>query len=293
MLELYGQCHGSTVLLHGGAGGQDPKTPDTVSKATAALKTSAAEAIKALDAGLDPMQVLTQVLGKLEDDPQFNAGTGSALQSDGQIRLTAAIMDGARQSFSAVISCSYIKNPSLLAQHLQSESSRVLTNPGAELLARKLLLPVASSLTEARVNDWVKKVPESGCDTVGCVIRTAQGRILVGTSTGGRGFEFPGRVSDSGTVAGTYASKFAGISATGIGEEIVDDGLAVRLETRCRDGWTLEKAGRLAFKEAVALKRLYGWIALDADGFWNAAYTTAAMSFVVFDGKKGLVHCSK
>jgi L-asparaginase len=291
MLEVYGQCQGSLVLLHGGAGGQDPKALDSVSRATAALKVIAAAACKDLDAGMDPMQVLTDVLAKLEDDPQFNAGTGSALQSDGQVRLTAALMDGERQSFSGVISCSFVKNPIILARHLQNRSSRVLTNPGSELLARDLGLPVTSNLTKDRIDDWAKKVPGTSCDTVGCVIRTNNGRILVGTSTGGRGFEFPGRVSDSGTVAGTYASKFAGISATGVGEEIVDDGLAVRLETRCRDGMTLEKAGRLAFNEAIARKRLYGWIAVDSEGFWNAAYTTAAMSYVVFD-RSGLVQSS-
>jgi len=292
MLELYGQCHGSTVLLHGGAGGQDPKSPDSVGRATAALKTFAEAAVRALADGTDPMLVLAGALRKLEDDPQFNAGKGSALQSDGQTRMTAAMMDGSEQIFSGVISCSYIENPSILASHLQKKSSRVLTNPGAELLARELGLPVSSNLTPERVNDWVKKVPGSGCDTVGCVIRTSLGRILVGTSTGGRGFEYPGRVSDSGTVAGTYASNFAGISATGVGEEIVDDGLAVRIETRCRDGMSLEKAGRLTFSEAVARKRSYGWIAVDAAGFWNSAYTTAAMSFVVFDSKSGLVQSS-
>jgi L-asparaginase len=292
MRELYGQCHGAVVLLHGGAGGQDPKSADSISKATAALKLFAVAAKEALDSGIDPMQVLTDVLVKLEDDPQFNAGLGSALQSDGQTRLTAAIMDGERQSFSGVISCSSIKNPSLLARQLQNRSSRVLTNPGAELLARELGLPVSSNLTSQRVDDWVKKSPGTGCDTVGCVIRTAAGRILVGTSTGGRGFEFPGRVSDSGTVAGTYASEYAGISATGVGEEIVDDALAVRLETRRRDGVTLEKAGQLAFSEAAARQRLYGWIAVDCEGFWNVAYTTAAMSFVVF-GDEGLVQSSE
>jgi L-asparaginase len=292
MLELYGQCHGSTVLLHGGAGGQDPRAPGSVNRATVALKTFAEAANQALEAGTDPMQVLAEVLAKLEDDPQFNAGTGSALQYDGQARMTAAIMDGANQSFSGVISCSYIKNPSVLARHLQGKRSRVLTTPGTELLARELGLPVVSNQSPDRLSDWVKKLPESNCDTVGCVIKTSSGRILVGTSTGGRGLEYPGRVSDSGTVAGTYASKFAGISATGVGEEIVDDGLALRLETRCRDGMSLEKAGRLAFSEALARKRLYGWIAVDAAGFWNAAYTTAAMSYVVHDSKNGLIRSS-
>lgn len=292
MLELYGQCHGTTVLLHGGAGGQDPKSPDSVTKATAALKKYGQEAVSALVSGTDPFDVLIAALRRMEDDPQFNAGLGSALQADGQTRLTAAVMDGSRQSFSGVISCSYIGNPSLLARHLQTHHSRVLTSPGAEMLARELHLPVANNLTADRIAKWTERATDAFCDTVGCVIRTRDRRILVGTSTGGRGNEYPGRVSDSATVAGTYASEFAGISATGVGEEIVDDAVAARIETRRRDGLTLEEACNRAFREASARGRLYGWIAADCDGNYGLAYTTQAMSYVVFDEMSGLVASS-
>jgi L-asparaginase len=111
--------------------------------------------------------------------------------------------------------------------------------------------------------------------------------LFAGTSTGGRGFEYPGRVSDSATVAGTYCTAYAAVSATGVGEQIIDDALAARLETRRRDGHTLEAASRQCFKEAVARQRAYGWIALDADGFWASAHNTKAMSFVVFDSTHG------
>lgn len=292
MLELYGQCHGSTVLLHGGAGGQDPKSSDSLSKATKALNEFGNEAIQALKTNIDPMDVLIQALKRMEDDPQFNAGRGSALQEDGQTRLTAAIMDSTKQTFSGVISCSYVRNPSLIARHLQTHNSRVLTNPGAEMIARELGLPVDSNLTPDRIEKWAEKSRAGSCDTVGCVIRTNSGRIIVGTSTGGRGYEFPGRVSDSATVAGTYGSRFAGISATGVGEEIVDDAVAARIETRRRDGRTLEKACQLTFSEAVALKRMYGWIAVDGEGHWGVVYTTQAMSYTVFDETSGFVACS-
>lgn len=293
MLELYGQCHGSTVLLHGGAGGQDPRSPDSLSKATAALLKYGYEALQSLTSNDDPMDVLIQALGKLEDDPQFNAGYGSALQSDGQTRLTAAIMDSARQSFSGVISCSYIKNPSVIARHLQTQDSRVLTNPGAEMIARELGLPVASNLTPERVGTWAQKSTASSCDTVGCLIRTSDGRIVVGTSTGGRGYEYPGRVSDSATVAGTYCSRFAGVSATGVGEDIVDDAVAARIETRRRDGMTLEQASRQTFSEALSMNRRYGWITIDEKGHWGIAYTTQAMSYSIFNERSGLVGSSK
>jgi L-asparaginase len=45
-------------------------------------------------------------------------------------------------------------------------------------------------------------------------------KIAAATSTGGKGFEVPGRISDSATVAGNYANPFCGVSLTGVGERI-------------------------------------------------------------------------
>ncbi|OPG94852.1 asparaginase, partial [Chryseobacterium mucoviscidosis] len=39
----------------------------------------------------------------LEDDELYNAGIGSQIQSDGVIRMSAAIMDGETQKLSGVI----------------------------------------------------------------------------------------------------------------------------------------------------------------------------------------------
>ena len=294
MLELYGQCRGAMVLLHGGAGGQDPKSPDALQRATAALRTIARHAISRLQAGENPLDVTVECLKAMELDEQFNAGRGAALQADGQARLTAALMEGGESKFSGVISVSYLTHPSILAKHLQTRTARVLTSPGPELLARHLGLPVESDLAPARVQRWAERAArgETFCDTVGALVRGRDGRLYAGTSTGGRGFEFPGRVSDSGTVAGTYCSPFAGISATGVGEEIVDDAVAARLETRRRDGASLERASRLCFAEAVARARSYGWIAHDKDGYWGVAHTTPSMSFVVVGETEGEVAAS-
>ncbi len=289
MQQLYGQCHGATVILHGGAGAPDPQRSNAVNKATIALRAIAQTALKSLKSGRDPLDVVVDCLKEMELDEQFNAGKGAALQADGQARLTAALMDGPKSTFSAVISTSYISHPSVIARHLQGESSRVLTSPGAELKARQLGMPIESSLTPGRVRRWEEKLAAGAtfCDTVGCVVRGADGKLYAGTSTGGRGFEFPGRVSDSGTVAGTYCTPFAGVSATGVGEEIVDDALAARLETRRRDGSTLEAASRLCFEEGKVRARAYGWIALDAEGHWGVAHLTPGMPFVVVSEQEG------
>ena len=188
----------------------------------------------------------------MELEPEFNAGYGAALQMDAQARVSAALMEGATQNFSGVIGVSQVKHPSKIARHLQQSSSRVLTLPGAETIARQLSLPVENLVTSKRLKQWEQKAHDnvSGSDTVGAVVWHPKMGLAAGTSTGGRGFEYPGRVTDSATVAGNYASRFAAISATGIGEEIVDDALAARLETRCRDGMSLAEASARCFKEA-------------------------------------------
>ena len=292
MSILNGKAQGITVLLHGGAGGQDPKTLTALATATAALQRIAQQAIAKLLTGADALDVVVFCLQFMEDDPQFNAGLGSALQADGVPRLTAAIMNGATQTFSGVIGATNIGHPSVLARHLQNASSRVLSSPGVEHLARELKQPVVSLLTHERLQRWVEKAGESCCDTVGCLIVSATGQLVAGTSTGGRGFEMPGRVSDSATVAGTYCSSAAAISATGIGEQIVDDAVAARIETRRRDGLPLAKASQKTYEEAMSRGRSYGWIAADGEGHWSVAYTTPAMSYVVRSAADGEVASS-
>lgn len=295
MRELYGQSKETLVILHGGAGGQDPRSPEALFQATDALRRIALEANEMLRHGMLPQDVVVRALEAMELDEQFNAGKGSSLQADGQARLTAALMNGETGTFSGVIGAMHLIHPSALAKHLQTQSARVLTSPGTELLARELGLPVSTPVTTDRIEKWQKKFADQthSCDTVGVLIRTSSGALYAGTSTGGRGFEFPGRVSDSATVAGTYASRFAAISATGVGEEIVDDALAARLETRRRDGLSLEAASTKCFAEANAKGRMYGWIAVDTEGFWAIAHTTPAMSFAVFGSNSGEIASSR
>ena len=54
----------------------------------------------------------------LEDDDIFNAGTGSRVQQDGQIRMSASIIDSQKQKFAGVINIQNIKNPIEVANRL-------------------------------------------------------------------------------------------------------------------------------------------------------------------------------
>lgn len=301
MKHVYMEHSGPLLLLHGGAGPMDPKRA-RAQRAVASLAAIAKRGFRALAAGDDPVQVAAFCCWQLEQDPLFNAGVGSALQADAAARLSSALMVGNQQTFSGVVNASYLAHPIELSLALQQRSARVLSNPGAELLARQLGLSVTLPLTESRSQAWLERLQQHdyqalqpkrgpgrgpGSDTVGCLVRSASGDLVAAASTGGRGFEYPGRVSDTCTVAGTYASKFAAVVATGVGEQIVDDALASRLETRVRDGMSLVQASEKCLREARQRKRSYGWLSLSAE-HWCVTHTTPSMSYVVMgQGRRG------
>jgi L-asparaginase len=222
----------------------------------------------------------------LEDNPRFNAGTGSVLQSDGQIRMSASLMDGASSRFSGVINVSRVKNPIEMALFLQQSPDRVLSDYGSAELARELQIPTYNGLTDLRLKEWIKErednfqrtmagvvaepeiaeTSEAGRGTIGVVALDSSGKIAAGTSTGGKGFERIGRVSDSAMPAGNYATKYAGVSCTGIGEDIIDECLAPKVVIRVSDGMSLKEAMLKSFTEASKNQRDLGAIALDSTG---------------------------
>jgi L-asparaginase len=293
MNQQYGNGQGALIIIHGGASPIDPKG-DALTEALKSIESMASSCMSDLNQGASAIKVVVNCLEMLENDSKFNAGVGSALQSDGLPRLTSSIMDGSKQNFSGVVSVPYLTNPSKLAEKLQRRNAKVLTSPGAELLARELKLPVASNLTEKRSKKWLDNLdkgnypPSVEHDTVGCVVIDSKGRLASGSSTGGVGNEYPGRVSDSGTVSGNYASKFAAITVTGKGEQITNDAVASKTETRIRDGMSLEDAYKKTFNEGKKRNHIYGWIGLDSNGAWGVAHLTKAMPFVVWDSN-GLV----
>ncbi len=71
------------------------------------------------------LETVVEAVRWLEDDPRFNAGTGSKLQADGRVRMSAALMDGSSRLFSGVVNVERVQNPILLAQRLQGETFTV------------------------------------------------------------------------------------------------------------------------------------------------------------------------
>jgi len=229
-------------------------------------------------------QTVVFAIEQLENDPLFNAGIGSQIQSDGKIRMSASLMNGKNKKFSGVINIQNIQNPIQLAAVLMKEDDRVLGGEGANHYAEKIKIPVFSTETAERRKDYEGKLKSARTSTVGCVVLDKDGNIAAGTSTGGKGFELPGRVSDSATVAGNYANDFCGVSCTGVGEDIVSGAVATKIVTRVTDGMKLSDAFKKTFHELAEFDGFAGAIALDKYGNFAVEQSHPKVVFASFDG---------
>jgi L-asparaginase len=271
------------LIIHGGAGSslQGKGGKDAVRRS---LMQVVEQVYSSLLEGKSAQAAVILGCQLLEDDPRFNAGTGSVLQSDGQIRMSASLMTGSGQKFSGVINVSRIQHPIELATYLQDFPDRVLSDCGSAELVRELQLPIYNPLTELRLQEWLQErqqnfgksmagvvaepemASESRRGTIGIVVLDQQGELAAATSTGGKGFERIGRVSDSAMPAGNYATAAAGVSCTGIGEDIIDECLAARIVIRVTDGCSLAEAFGRSFRESQQRHRDLGAIGIDATG---------------------------
>ena len=276
------------VLIHGGAGPQDPKGPaaqlakDAIQQICENIKNQKNWKVPnyyekpgslQLDVESPAARLALQSACYLEAEPQFNAGFGAALQADGIPRVSASFMESQRLKFSAVMNVSGIKHPCLLAHYLQSERFPVLDSVGTESLATSLHFPREDLVVEKRYKNWKEQkekekegVKETGkTSTIGAVVVDEKGNLACITSTGGVGNETVGRVGDTPTVAGNYCTSRVAVSCTGYGEQILNQATAVKVATRVEDGFTLEKAVIKTLEEAAAKNYELAFIAVSVD----------------------------
>ncbi|WP_339890100.1 isoaspartyl peptidase/L-asparaginase [uncultured Flavobacterium sp.] len=232
------------------------------------------------------LETVVYAVSLLEDDALFNAGIGSQIQSDGKIRMSASLMDGVTNKFSGVINIEEVKNPIQVTQILLNVDDRVLSGEGATQFARNHGFEKFSTEIPQRKAEYEAKVKSNGQGTVGCVAFDKNGNIAVATSTGGKGFEIVGRVSDSATVAGNYANAYCGVSLTGVGEDITSNATAAKIVTRVTDGFTLEQAFEKTFEELKPYDGFAGAIAIDYKGNIFHKDSHPSMVFASFDGEK-------
>ncbi len=254
------------LIIHGGFIGESLTNPETKKAKQDSLGRIAEKAYEFLKTRT-AVETVVYAVSLLEDDELFNAGLGSHIQSDGKVRLSASLMDGNTQKFSGVINLEDVKNPIQVAEQLINYDDRVLSGDGALNFARKKGFNYYNPITAQRQLEYEEKIAlNDRKGTVGCVALDSNGHLAAATSTGGKGFEIPCRVSDSATVAGNFANEYAGISCTGVGEDIVSGALAAKIVTRVTDGFSLAAACDKSFAELKPFDGFAGVVGISSTG---------------------------
>jgi beta-aspartyl-peptidase (threonine type) len=285
------------VVVHGGAGRWRDRWH---AGALAGVTAAAQAAIDVLAAGRSALDAVCAAVVVLEDDPLFNAGTGSALNVHGEAEMDAGVMDGLTARFGGVCALARVRNPVLVARAVMQHTPHCLLAAGGALrFARERGFADHDPVTEQRRQELAKAIagerrrgdvapltpaaPPATHDTVGAVALDARGGLAVATSTGGITMKLPGRVGDSPLPgAGTYATRAAASSATGLGEAILR-----RLSTRTicdliGAGRDPEEAIALALADLAVADADAGFIAVDARGRIGVGHDSAAMPHACF-----------
>jgi beta-aspartyl-peptidase (threonine type) len=259
------------ILVHGGAGRWAPE--DRV-LAVAGVARAAAVGWRSLAEGGSALDAVTEAVAALEDDPLFNAGTGSVLNARGEVEMDASVMAGDTLAAGGVACLQRVRNPVLVARRVMQATDCVL-------------LAGAAALEFAREQGFGDHDPGrprarrggSAPGTVGAVALDAGGRLAAATSTGGRAGKRAGRVGDSPVPgAGNYACAHAAVSATGWGEHMLRYVTAKDVAERVARGAAPEAALRAALDDmARRFGEPIGAIALDALGNLAAVHGTEAM----------------
>lgn len=283
------------LAIHGGAG-QLPRDAD-VTEQRHVLRQVAAAGLAMLRDGAAALDVVEELVVRLEECPLFNAGRGAVLSRDGRAELDAAIADGARRRCGAVAGVLHARNPVRLARAVMERSPHVLfIGEGADALARELGLECVDNawfITEERfaqlkaaqqrgaiLLDHDEDAAGGGFGTVGAVAMDAHGHLAAATSTGGLTNKHPGRVGDSAVFgAGTFADdRSVAVSCTGTGEAFIRACFGHALHARLTlAGQALADAAREVLAEVEGYGGHGGAIVLDRDGRVAMPFNSRAM----------------
>ena len=272
------------IIIHGGFFSESDQSNEVKTAKQNSLKEIARSAFEYLQSN-SALDTAAYAVSLLENNELYNAGTGSQIQGDGIIRMSAAVMNGETQKMSGVINIQDVKNPVFVARELMKEDDRILGGSGAKKYATEHGFENFSTEIPKRREEYEEKLKNGGKGTVGCVAIDKDGKLAAATSTGGKGFELPGRISDSATVAGNYANSVCAVSCTGVGEDIVSNATAAKIVTRVTDGQSLEDAFAKTFDELKEIDGFAGAIAIDSKGNIYHQDSHPTMVFASFDGE--------
>lgn len=270
-----------TIIVHGGA---KTITDDKVAANNAGCTAAAEAGWAVLISGGTAAEAVEAAIRVLEADQTFNAGLGSTLNSDGEVELDAAIMEGSL-SWGAIAAVQGIRHPISLARKVMDDKPRLLVARGAERFAVDCgaeMCKKENLIADEQWQEWKEdqKVIDRP-NTVGCVALDASGILAAGTSTGGTTKQQQGRVGDTALVGcGLYAdNKFGGCSTTGDGESIIPVVLAKTAIDFLSGDRHPDEAAQMAIDALVSkVKGEAGCILIDRQGRVGWAYNSSHMA---------------
>ncbi len=257
-----------------------------------------------LQRGGSALDAVEAAIRVMEDDPTFDAGTGSVLVADGSVELDAGLMDGTSLKVGAVAVVKHFRNPISLARRvLEASEHHLLVGEGAEAFARaqgfeavdnRSLVVVREQALYEEFLAGTRKASDSfgPADTVGAVALDAAGRMAAGNSTGGVSFSLPGRVGDAPLPGIGYGAEdgLGGVACTGWGEHILRVGLAMRALQALERGLDAQAAAEAAV--ALLSQRVGGQgglVLLDASGRVGLAHSTPCLAHAYWTERDGAV----
>lgn len=242
----------------------------------------------------------------MEDNPTFNAGTGSALNLDGEVEDDAAIMDGESLQGGGVAIVKRVRNPVRLARLVMERTDHVLMGgSGAEKLARSFKLPKANLRVPRRVRIHEQEMQRfrtgrlnglprnyrllqagllsPSSDTVGALALDSKGNLAAACSTGGMSLKLPGRIGDSPILgAGLYADNSLGAAtATGVGELAIRSAISRVACDLMKSRSAAEAAASATRMVGAKFGRGLGIITLKRNGQTGAAHNTRNMCWAL------------
>ncbi|MCB1865326.1 MAG: isoaspartyl peptidase/L-asparaginase [Chromatiales bacterium] len=270
---------GWAIAVHGGAGQWRDADPDAVLDG---IRTALEAGRNVLAGGGCADDAVVAAVVVLEDDPLFNAGTGSVLNRAGEVEMDAALMLGDGMQAGAVAAIQRVRNPILVARDVMRHTDHVLlAGPGAQRFAREHGHADHDPITQARRAAAAQSDGggRTAGNTVGAVALDHTGRLAAATSTGGVHDKLPGRIGDSPIPgAGTYADRRAAVSATGRGEYMIRLASARRVADRIAVGSGAQAAVDLAVRDLLSAGCTeIGLIAVNADAEIGIAHNTPQM----------------
>lgn len=297
----------ASLMVHGGCGAVRSEFVPVRQRGAEEAVAEGKLVLRNKGSALDAVEAAVRCM---EDNPAFNAGTGSVLTLYGEVEMDASIMTSTLDC-GAVAAVRDVQYPITLARRVMELTDHVLlAGRGANLFARFLGVPAYDPRTQERIARWreVRDQIERGGpealaahelkqwarlsqyleqyltfeehsmkSTVGAVACDDGGLMAAATSTGGIWFKLPGRVGDTPIIgAGTYASTHGAASATGDGEGIIKLCLTQRTVSYM-EMMSAQEAATKAVEEAGRYGVECGVIAVDAQGNLGSAFKSAMM----------------